>query len=106
MDKLSSDVEYGVLDDVDINFFPAYKQWVGGQREFECTDKYKGKRTFDWHKPVIWTVNEINDPREGKNVDRTWLEQNMIFVRINKPLFERDDEDELSDWEIEAGLIR
>lgn len=102
MDKLDPEAKYAVLDDIDINYFPNYKSWCGGQYEFEVTDKYKAKRTFKWGKPVIWTVNPNNDPRLGKYADREWLQDNCYFVELTRALVEHDEEDELSDWEMEA----
>lgn len=106
MDKIGDDVKYAVLDDIDINFFPNYKSWCGGQAEFEVTDKYKGKKTIKWGKPVIWTVNPANDPRDGKSVDRAWLTANCFFVDVLEPMYEKDPEEELEDWEIAAGIVQ
>lgn len=104
MDKVADGVKYGVLDDIDINFFPTYKSWMGGQQEFEVTDKYKAKKTIQWGKPCIWTVNQNNDPREGKFADRAWLRANCFFVDLTRPMFDQAIESELEDWEKEAGL--
>jgi hypothetical protein len=82
---------YCVLDDIDIDFFPSYKSFMGGQKEFVITDKYVQKITVRWGKPCIWLSNE--DPR-NKKVDRTWLDANCVFAEINYPLYDAVDSQE------------
>lgn len=85
IDQIHEDVKYAVFDDVDINFFPHYKNWFGAQAEFTATDKYRGKKNLIWGKPMIWCNND--DPRQGKDVDVAWMDANCIFVNIHTPLF-------------------
>ena len=39
------DAQYAIFDDMQggFDFFHGYKFWLGGQKEFTVTDKYKGK---------------------------------------------------------------
>ncbi|KAG1761536.1 hypothetical protein EV702DRAFT_984711, partial [Suillus placidus] len=83
--KIDESASYIVLDDIDLDFFPSYKSFFGGQKEFEVTDKYVSKMTVRWGKPCIWLSND--DPR-GKKVDRSWLEANCIFAEINHKLYD------------------
>lgn len=85
LDEFRDDVLYAVFDDVDIDFFPHYKQWFGCQQEFTATDKYRAKRSVKWGKPIIWCSND--DPREGKGIDRAWMNANCVFVQVHAPLF-------------------
>ena len=79
-------VTYAVFDDINggIQFFPQYKWWLGHQRQFYATDKYKGKKLIHWGKPAIWVSND--DPREQHGADRDWLEANVLFVYVDRPL--------------------
>lgn len=93
MDQLSYDCEevgYAVFDDImALKYFPMYKFWFGAQDTFTVTDKYKGKMTFDWGRPIIWCNNA--DPRADPDGDADWLDANCIFVEVpeNTPLISR-----------------
>jgi len=63
---------------------PSYKSWLGAQKQFWATDKYKGKKLIEWGRPSIYIAN--NDPRWDEGVDRDWLEGNCIFVEITTSL--------------------
>lgn len=61
LDDWDETADYIILDDFssDINkFFPCWKCFFGGQKQFTLTDKYRGKRTVHWGKPMIWLSNE------------------------------------------------
>lgn len=77
-----------MFDDIQggLEFFHGYKFWLGCQKQFYATDKYKGKRLIHWGKPSIWLSN--NDPREDKGVDVGWLEGNCDFIPVDLPIFE------------------
>lgn len=83
--KIDEAAKYIVLDDIDIDYFPSYKSFFGGQKEFEVTDKYVSKMTVHWGKPCIWLSND--DPRE-KKVDKDWLCANCEFIRLDHTLYE------------------
>lgn len=76
---------YGVLDDIDIEYFPNYKGWFGGQKEFTGTDKFRKKVRIMWRRPIIWCTND--DPRQAKGVDVGWLNKNCVFVSLYEPLY-------------------
>ncbi|KAG1827742.1 hypothetical protein DFJ58DRAFT_738177 [Suillus subalutaceus] len=86
--KIDETAKYIVLDDIDLDYFPSYKSFFGGQKEFEVTDKYVSKMTVRWGKPCIWLSNE--DPRL-KKIDRPWIEANCIFAEVTNPLYDVDD---------------
>jgi len=83
----TSDVEYAVFDDIQggLEFFHGYKFWLGHQRQFWATDKYKGKQLIMWGKPSIYLANQ--DPRLDKGADIEWLEANCDFINILEPIF-------------------
>lgn len=81
---------YAVLDDVDIRFFPGYKEWLC-QPYVSARLLYRDVQNVKWGRPSIWCVND--DPRdliyaEIRNNPKTtftetdvkWLEANCIFV--------------------------
>jgi len=87
LDEFDADVDYAVFDDIQggIEFFHAYKFWLGHQQSFFATDKYRGKKLITWGKPAIWCSN--TDPRADKGADADWLDANCEFVFIDTPLF-------------------
>lgn len=87
LDQYNKDATYAVFDDLagGMEFFHSYKQWLGGQKEFTVTDKYRKKQHINFGKFCVYCSN--TDPREDKGVDREWLEGNCIFVYIDKPVF-------------------
>lgn len=87
MDEQLDRAKYAVFDDImgGLDFFPGYKQWLGGQRCFYVTDKYKGKQYIEWGRPTIWLSN--TDPRGAAKCDIEWLEGNCVIVQIGTPIF-------------------
>lgn len=85
------DPKFAVFDDMQggFEFFHGYKFWLGAQKEFEVTDKYKGKRHFEWGKPSVWIMND--DPTTHK-VDYEWLEGNCTIVHLTRPIFRASTE--------------
>lgn len=85
------DVEYAVFDDMQggFDFFHGYKFWLGAQKEFYVTDKYKGKKWIQWGKPSIWLCN--NDP-EMEKVDWGWIQGNCDVVWLRDPIFRANTE--------------
>lgn len=87
MDESTDGVKYAVFDDImgGLDFFPGYKQWLGGQHSFYVTDKYKGKQFIQWGRPSIWLSN--TDPRAALKADIEWLEGNCTIVYVDTPIF-------------------
>lgn len=86
LEECVEDVDYAVFDDIQggLEFFHAYKFWLGHQSQFYATDKYKGKTLIHWGKPAIWCSN--TDPRMDKGADAEWLDANCEFVFLNEPI--------------------
>ena len=78
---------YAVFDDIQggLEFFHGYKFWLGAQKQFYATDKYKGKQLVHWGRPSIYVSN--TDPRNDKGADIQWLEGNCIFLYIGEAIF-------------------
>lgn len=88
VDKINEEADYGVIDDISPEFFKAqYKQFLGCQKEFETTDKYRRKCTVKFGKPVIFLCN----PPELDNIrihwDFEWVKANCDIVEIENKLY-------------------
>lgn len=75
--------DYIVFDDIDWEFLPNKKPFLGGQRQFTITDKYAGKRTVEWGKVCIYLCNNI--PSFGNLND--WIMANCEIITLEHPLF-------------------
>lgn len=83
MDSLDELAEYAIFDDWDDwSTFRQYKQWLGAQRQFTVTDKYKKKQQWNWGKPCIILSN--HNPLFK---DYLWIKENCIICEIKSPLF-------------------
>lgn len=77
------DASYIVFDDIDWEYIPNKKCFLGGQRQFVITDKYAGKRTVEWNKVCIYLCNTL--PNFGSLTD--WISYNCVILHLDKPLF-------------------
>ena len=86
MDEFSDDCQYAVFDDIQggFEYFHSYKGWLGAQKQFVITDKYRKKRTIYWGKPSIMCMNE--DPHFAKGVDYDWLMNNCVIINVVDPI--------------------
>ena len=87
LDDWDDNAKYVVLDDFDVKFFPQWKSFLGCQKCFVLTDKYRKKRTVQWGRPCIWLCNPEYDPRGALPFSRDWLEANCLFLTLTNPLF-------------------
>ena len=80
LDSFSESSDYAVFDDIQggFEFFHAYKGWLGAQKEFVITDKYKRKKTIKWGKPCIMLMND--DPAGCAKADYEWLLGNCDII--------------------------
>lgn len=100
VDRLLDVAEYHVLDDVDLRYFPAWKDWLGGMSHIGLRLMYRDVRLINWGRPCIWCNN--SDPRDvirrslamhdgagdGKfcQEDLDWLEANCQFIEVDEEL--------------------
>lgn len=84
--------KYAVFDDMQggFKYFPSYKGWLGAQKSFTVTDKYKGKTTIEWGRPTIWVMNE--SPSSCTDVDYDWLMGNCFIVHVGHAIFRANTE--------------
>lgn len=86
MDDFSNDCKYAVFDDIQggFEYWHSYKGWLGAQKQFVITDKYRKKRTIHWGKPSIMCTND--DPFAMRNVDYDWLMNNCYIINVVDPI--------------------
>jgi len=95
--EFRAEASYLILDDVPWEFVGSAKKGLwGGQAELVATDKYMGKRKIKWGKPLIYCVNDDQDPfysRDDKgrarisHAEESWYRTNCVVVRVTAPLF-------------------
>ena len=79
------EVEYAVFDDISWKNSAlkgeGFKAWLGGNDEFDVSDKYERKHLFKWGKPCIVVTNR--DPYAGLDVeDAEWFDENCITIML------------------------
>lgn len=90
LEVLDDDADYVVFDDVPSKYLISYKQWMGCQRDFNVTDKYKKKKLVSGGWPCVFLMN--NDPRSVPEWDTDWVEKNAEIVYVDHPLWEEAPE--------------
>jgi hypothetical protein len=81
--------DYAIFDDMKGGMGSIdYKSWIGGQGQFDSTDKYSKKRRIYWSKPCIFISNDnpFEDDSRGRRIDKEWLAANTLCVNIATPL--------------------
>lgn len=84
----ADEAQYAVFDDIQggIKFFPSFKNWLGGQEEFQIKGLYRDPEIIKWGKPSVWISN--TDPRHDMSLaDVEWMEGNCTFVEVRHPMF-------------------
>lgn len=85
------EADYAIFDDMDIKFFPGFKNWLGCQFQFQVKKLYRDPVIIQWGKPCIWVNNR--DPRESMDQnDVTWMEGNCIFVEVTRSIVRANTE--------------
>lgn len=88
-----NEVKYAVFDDIQggIKFFHGFKNWLGGQKNFQVKVLYRDPKQIEWGKPCIWAAN--SDPRlDMTPEDVHWLNGNCIFVDLTRAIFHANTE--------------
>lgn len=77
------DAEYIILDDWwDWAKLTLYKQFIGAQRTFTLTDKYRKKMTVNFGKPCIVLANEL-----PAFADMNWVRANSFILHAQTQFF-------------------
>lgn len=89
LDSYFAQADYFVFDDVPWERFKFnWKSWLGCQRDFTVTDKYKSKRRVSGGKPTIFLCNRDNDPALFlSQSEKEWYFENVCIVVINNKLY-------------------
>lgn len=85
LNEYNDECEYAVFDDIagGFEYFHNYKGWLGSQKEFTVTDKYRPKRLVKWGRPTIMLTND--DPTMDPKVDSAWLHGNCDIIFVGTP---------------------
>jgi hypothetical protein len=87
MGKLVEDSTHVVLNDIDVDSFEYWREFLGCQKSFFGTGKYREERELRLDRPVIWTCNSDDDPRRKKVVRGYIAAADVQVVKIRGPLF-------------------
>lgn len=80
LDLWNNMCEYAIFDDFeDWDRFYVYKQFLGAQKEFVLTDKYRKKQNVQWGKPSIILSNIMPTFK-----DMTWIYDNCFICDIKE----------------------
>lgn len=83
LEQWNPDAQYAIFDDwEDWDKFYNYKQWLGAQKEFTVTDKYRKKQNITWGKSCILLSNQ--NPHFK---DNEWININCFTVFITNKLY-------------------
>ena len=88
--QFNPSVNYIVFDDMKITESLMWKQWLGAQKHFTCTDKYVGKIDITFGKPCIFLCNRDGDPFLNHMLGEDfldWLRGNTVYIDIGETLF-------------------
>ncbi|QDJ95217.1 replication-associated protein [Capybara virus 5_cap1_460] len=91
LDDWNADASYIILDDFNFKFFPQWKSFLGCQKRFVLTDKYRKKRTVSWGKPCIVLGNDDDESNPCRALPRTsadWITVNCVFYFLGEKLYE------------------
>lgn len=87
LDTYHADADYAIFDDFDWKFMPNKKSWIGAQKEFTATDKYRKKKTILWGKPCIYLCNEEDSPFVTMSpTERGWYNLNCVTYYVIQPI--------------------
>ena len=84
------EAEYVVLDDMPYSRIPIPKSFLGCQKNFTMTDKYRKKIQVKGSKPVIWLVNNDMNPFrdggefEGQDDLKSWMNDNLWYYKMGE----------------------
>lgn len=92
--------KFAIFDDLALGWkgFDFLKPWIGQQKNFTVTDKYRGKKQVKWGKPVI--ILTQHDPMSSPDVDHNWLLGNAVIVNVNSSLIRQTQQDLSLSWEM------
>jgi len=87
LDEWDESARYLVIDDIDWKWLPAKKQLLGGQSNFNLSDKYRRKRQVVFGLPTIYCMNYDNYEEIAKDPMLPWLNDNCLRCFVENPFF-------------------
>lgn len=89
LDSLVAGSRYVIFDDIPWERFKySFKSWLGCQRNFTVTDKYRHKRTITGGIPSIYIGNKENDPFTFcSHLEEQWIKENCVVFYVNNKLY-------------------
>lgn len=87
-EPITEETQYAVFDDFGgLKYCPQYKFWLGAQKQFTVTDKYKGKKIIEWGRPSIWLSNDNPLDEYGlRDTEVEWLKGNCVIIHLTTPI--------------------
>ena len=80
--------QYLIFDDIEWDFFPCKKQFIGGQRDFNVSDKYRRKRRVMAGMATIYIMNFKNFvDMQGDKEWESFYSENSCICLINDKIF-------------------
>lgn len=77
----------------DMAFFEEYRPILGCQSFFSANGRYGRTLHFKWGSvPSIWTFNEDNSILKWSSVDKEYLAENAVIVRVDQRLYRTSTE--------------
>lgn len=88
LDLWDENCKYLIFDDMPWERMKSfYKSFLGAQKEFVLTDKYRHKRNVKWGKPCIFLCNADMDPIFNRVEGWEWIRDNCTYVNITERLY-------------------
>lgn len=84
LDDWDDCAEFAIFDDFDWDFIPCKKGFLGAQKTFTLTDKYRKKRTVNWGKPCILLFNVMPEIKPDLY---DWVRSNCDIVTLENKLY-------------------
>lgn len=74
---------YAVFDDIPFERLPAWKSFVGCQKTFTFSDRYRKKYTVkNWNRPSIFIVNADSSYRKIENDKWSYFKNNVTICQL------------------------
>lgn len=80
LDDFKENSKYAIFDDISWEWLRWQKGFIGAQRQFTITDKYRKKRTVSWGKSCIILLNELPELTD-------WHRANLIIIELGNKLY-------------------
>lgn len=87
-DEIIPNATHVVLNDIQWDKFDYWREFLGCQKDFVITGKYRVEKRVRLGVPVVVTCNKDNDPRLLPNIKAYLEDTGAVVVTLEGPLFE------------------